>query len=114
MKPAKRIGLPAAVALLLGALVAESFAKHEAALGVQAHARAAQAANAGEPVDRARVAASAREHLRASTTFAILGLATAALGAGAWVFSVRRGEAGPRWLPPALLLLDILWIFMFV
>lgn len=114
MKSTRRIGLPAAIALLLGAFAAESFAKREVALGIQVRARATQAVNAGEPVDPARVAASARDHLRASTTLAVLGLAMAASGVGSWFVSLRRGEAGPRWLPPALLVLDILWLFMFV
>lgn len=114
MKLAKRIGLPAAVALLLGALAAESFAKREASLAMKTHARAAQAVNAGEAVDRARVAASAREHAKASTTLAVFGLAMAVLGMGSWLVSLHRGEAGPRWIPPALLALDVLWLFVFV
>jgi hypothetical protein len=114
MESTRRIGLSAAVVLLLAALAAETFAKREAGLGISAHARAAQALNAGEPVDRARAAATAREHARASTAASMLGLATAVLGVGSWLSSLRRGEAGPRWIPVMLLASYILWLFMLV
>ncbi|WP_337175462.1 hypothetical protein [Paludisphaera sp.] len=114
MKTMTRIGLPAAILLILGALAAETFAKREVGLGISAHARAARALNAGKPVDRARAVATAREHADASRAASMLGLAAAVLGVASWLFSLRRGEAGPHWMPATLLASYILWLFMLV
>ncbi|WP_165247235.1 hypothetical protein [Paludisphaera soli] len=106
---AKRGMYLATLALIVGAIVAETVAKNHAARGMMTLARAS-----GGRGDMEAAKATASGEVRASGVWTCVGLGLAALALGSWAASSFRGEAGP-WAIPALLFASYaFWLMLLV